>query len=160
MASLKEVIQADVKEAMKARNQGLLTTLRGVTAAIKQVEIDTLLGAFRQSLNVLLDNPELADEAMIKNKLKEFVLLITKTENAPSVLDFLSAMFKPEIADLKEVVQNNLYSSLSVEEFALLAHMSTSSFKRKFKQTYGESPKKYIAKKKVEMKIRLRITGI
>ena len=41
MASLKEVIQADVKEAMKARNQGLLTTLRGVTAAIKQVEIDT-----------------------------------------------------------------------------------------------------------------------
>lgn len=41
MATLKETIQADVKDAMRARNQEVLTTLRGITAAIKQVEIDT-----------------------------------------------------------------------------------------------------------------------
>jgi AraC-like DNA-binding protein len=38
---------------------------------------------------------------------------------------------------------------------AALCHLSTSSFKRKFKETYDDSPKKYIARKKVEKAARL-----
>jgi len=117
---------------------------------LKQVQIDALFDAFRQSIAILIDNPDLADEAMLKNKLKEFVLLLTKSSNAPTSLDFLAAIFKPNHVEFKTVVQSNLYSSLSVDELAKLCHMSTSSFKRKFKNVYNESPKKYIAQKKVE----------
>ncbi|MCF8277627.1 MAG: helix-turn-helix transcriptional regulator [Flavobacteriales bacterium] len=117
---------------------------------LKQVQIDALLDAFRQSIAILIDNPELADEAMLRNKLKEFVLLLAKRSNAPSSIDFLAAMFKPNHVEFKTVVQSNLYSSLSVDELAKLCHMSTSSFKRKFKEVYGESPKTYIALKKIE----------
>lgn len=38
---IKDVIQANIKEAMKARDQRKLNVLRSVHAAIKQVEIDT-----------------------------------------------------------------------------------------------------------------------
>ena len=51
---------------------------------IKQIEVDRLLANFKENINILLDNPELADERMIETKLKEFVLLITKSQNAPS----------------------------------------------------------------------------
>ncbi|MBI1288873.1 MAG: helix-turn-helix domain-containing protein [Flavobacteriales bacterium] len=136
---MKEIFDSDLSQSTYRVNFNL-----------KQVQIDALFEAFKQSIAILIDHPELADEAMIRNKLKEFVLLLTKSSNAPTTLDFLAAMFKPEHVEFKTVVRSNLYSSLSVEELAKLCHMSTSSFKRKFKEVYHESPKKYIAQKKIE----------
>ena len=117
---------------------------------IKQVEVDRLLANFKESINILLDNPELADESIIKTKLKEFVLLISKSQNAPSQLDFLAALFKPIDIEFKSTIQHNLYANLSIDELARLCHLSPASFKRKFKIAFDDSPKKYIAKKKVE----------
>ncbi|WP_204336099.1 helix-turn-helix domain-containing protein [Leptobacterium flavescens] len=117
---------------------------------LKQIEIDRLLENYRESINILLDNPELADVHMIKTKLKEFVLLMTKSQQAPSQLDFLAALFKPNEVAFKSTIRHNLYANLSLDELAALCHLSTSSFKRKFKEVFNDSPKKYITKKKVE----------
>jgi len=117
---------------------------------IKQVEVDRLLANFKESINILLDNPELADESIIKTKLKEFVLLMAKSQDAPSQLDFLAALFKPLDIEFKSTIQHNLYANLSVDELARLCHLSTSSFKRKFREAFNASPKKYISQKKVE----------
>jgi len=117
---------------------------------IKQISVDRLLTNFKESINILLDNPELADERMIETKLKEFVLLMTKSQNAPSQLDFLSALFKPIDIEFKSTIQHNIYSNLSLAELARLCHMSTSSFKRKFSEVFKASPKKYISEKKIE----------
>lgn len=117
---------------------------------IKQIEVDRLLANFKESINILLDNQELADDRMIETKLKEFVLLITKSQNAPSLLDFLSALFKPLDIEFKSTIQNNIYANLSLDELARLCHLSTSSFKRKFSEVFKSSPKKYISQKKIE----------
>ena len=117
---------------------------------IKKVEVDRLLGNFRESIDILLDNPELADENIIKTKLKEFVLLMAKSQEAPSELDFLAAIFKPLDIEFKSTILHNLYSNLSIDELARLCHLSTSSFKRKFQESFNTSPKKYISQKKVE----------
>ena len=117
---------------------------------IKQVVLDKLLTNFMQSINILLDNPELADDNIIKTKLKEFVLLITKSQNIPSQLDFLSGLFSPIDLSFKSTIKQNLYANLSLDELAHLCHMSISSFKRKFNEVFGQSPKKYIVKKKIE----------
>ena len=117
---------------------------------IKQIEVDRLLVNFKESISILLDNPELADESIIQTKLKEFVLLIAKSQNAPSQLDFLAALFKPLDIEFKSTIQHNIYANLSLEELARLCHLSTSSFKRKFEETFHTSPRKYLSKKKVE----------
>jgi AraC-like DNA-binding protein len=117
---------------------------------IKQIEVDRLLANFKESIDILLDNPELADESIIKTKLKEFVLLMAKSQDAPSQLDFLAALFKPLDIEFKSAIQHNLYANLSIDELARLCHLSTSSFKRKFKESFNTSPKKYISQKKVE----------
>jgi len=117
---------------------------------IKQIEVDRLLVNFKESINILLDNPDLADENIIQTKLKEFVLLITKSQDAPSQLDFLSALFKPLDIEFKSTIQHNIYSNLSLEELARLCHLSISSFKRKFTEVFKASPKKYISQKKIE----------
>ncbi|WP_272148794.1 helix-turn-helix domain-containing protein [Tenacibaculum aiptasiae] len=117
---------------------------------VKQIQVDRLLENYKESINILLDNPELADESIIKTKLKEFILLISKSQEAPSHLDFLAALFKPNEVSFKSTIHHNLYANLSLDELAALCHLSTSSFKRKFKAVFNDSPKKYIAKKKIE----------
>ena len=117
---------------------------------IKQMEVDRLLANYKESISILLDNPALADETMIQTKLKEFVLLMTKSQGAPSQPDFLSALFKPLDIEFKSTIQHNLYADLSLEELARLCHLSTSSFKRKFTETFNASPRKYISQKKIE----------
>lgn len=116
---------------------------------VKQIQIDKLLHGFMESIDVLLDHPELADEAMVKTKLIEFILLLSKTQNASSHLDFLSALFKKNTTEFRDTVTNNLYSNLSVEEFAQLCGLSVSSFKRKFTEVFNEPPKKYMTKMKL-----------
>jgi len=116
----------------------------------KQFELDALLNSFKDSISILIDNPELADAEMIRTKLKEFILLLCKTQKIPSHLEFLAGMFKTATVEFRTAVNNNLYANLSIDEFAHLCGMSVSSFKRKFTATFEESPKRYIARKKLE----------
>ncbi len=117
---------------------------------VKQVQVDLMLNNFRQSIDILLDNPELVDQNMVKIKLKEFIQLLVKSQNAPTQLDYLAALFKPNETAFKKVIQQNTFANLTVKELALLTHLSESSFKRKFNQVYKTSPKKYLTEKKVE----------
>ena len=117
---------------------------------IKQVTIDAILQNYMESLEILIDNPEIADDAIIKNKLKEFVILLCKTQSINNQNDFLSALFKKNPTEFEDTIRHNLYSNLSVQEFALLCGMSVSSFKRKFNTVYNESPKKYFAQQKLK----------
>ena len=117
---------------------------------IKKVALDSLLENFKSSINILLDNPELADDEIIKNKLKEFVLIITKFQGISSAQELLGGLFSPSKFSFKSAIRKNLYSNLSIVELAKLCHLSTSSFKRKFHENFGESPKKYINSRKIE----------
>ena len=91
---------------------------------------------------------------------------MAKTQEAPSQLDFLAALFKTPDIDFKSTILQNLYSNLSLDELARLCHLSTSSFKRKFQESFQSSPKKYISQKKVEKaasllkKVDLRVSDI
>lgn len=128
----------------------LSTSNHQSTYNLKQIPINQLLENYKASIGILLDHPELADAQIIKTKIKEFVLLISKLEQAPSQLDFLAGLFKPQHSSFASTIQHNLYVNLSLEELAALCHLSLSSFKRKFQEVFDESPKKYLNRKKIE----------
>ncbi len=132
----------------------LSSSTKRVDFNVKLLPIDQLFKSYRDSINILVDNPELTDQQMIETKLKEFVLLISKSQNM-SPLDFLASMFKLNRTEFQATIQNNLYSGLSVTQFAQLCAMSLSSFKRKFNGEFSESPKKYIAKKRMQKAVKM-----
>ena len=117
---------------------------------VNKITVDALLINFKESIKLLIENPSLADEVLIKNKLKEFILLISKTVNSVSELDFLAHIFSPTEFNFKTIIEANLFSDLSLDEFAHLCNMSLSTFHRKFNEIYAESPKSYLTKKKIE----------
>jgi len=117
--------------------------------AIK-VNVNELIGHFMSSIEFLLDNPSVSSDTMVLTKVKEFLLLLSKTENAPSILDFVSSLFKPYEYDFKRIIDHSIYSNLSLNELAYLCGMSLSSFKRKFAEIFDQTPAKYILQKRME----------
>lgn len=114
-----------------------------------KVNVEPLLKSFVDSLNFLIDNPSVADDNFVVNKLKELILILSKSENADSIIYFVNDLFAPHEYDFNEIIQKNLYSNLSLAELAQLCNMSLATFKRKFTERYGESPAKYMLTQKL-----------
>jgi AraC-like DNA-binding protein len=51
---------------------------------------------------------------------------------------------------MTHVVENNIFSNLTLEELAFLCHMSLSTFKRKFEQAYGMPPIRWFHERRME----------
>lgn len=53
--TIKEQLTNDVKDAMRAKNKELLSTLRLITAAVKQIEVDERIDVDEERMLVILD---------------------------------------------------------------------------------------------------------
>lgn len=114
---------------------------------VNQLSTEPLLTSFIASVNYLLENPELADKNLILNKLKELLILIGRTEK--SMQDYVDALFTPYNYDFTSIIENNLYTHMSLDEWAKLCGVSLSTFKRRFRKQYSQSPAEYFRCKKL-----------
>lgn len=121
----------------------------------KKINIEPLMKAYIDSISFILDNPQIADENLISTKIKELLLLLSKSENSSSIYSFVNSLFVPCEYEIVDVIQKNLYSNLSIPEYAHLSNMSLATFKRKFKELYKMSPARYILQKKLEKALHL-----
>jgi AraC-like DNA-binding protein len=120
-----------------------------------KISIEPLLKAFVEGLNFMLDNPILVDDNLVATKLKELLILLSKSERANSVSEFVQSLFVPQEYNFKEIIKQNQLSNLSLNELAYLCGMSLATFKRKFAEIYRQSPSKYLLIKKLEKAERL-----
>lgn len=114
-----------------------------------KIDVDGFLETFVNGIDFLLDNPSASSDSMLKIKLKEFLLLLSKTENAPTLLDFVSSLFKPYEYDFKQIVAQNIFSNLLMSELAALCGMSISNFQRTFHKVFKQTPAKYILEQRM-----------
>lgn len=105
---------------------------------------------FIESLYFYFDNPSLVSDELLELKLKELVLLLIQTKNAESIVKLFADLFTPRDLNIKEVINNHLFSELSIEDLASLANLSVSTFNRTFQSLFNDTPANYIKKKRLE----------
>ncbi|AUP79875.1 helix-turn-helix domain-containing protein [Flavivirga eckloniae] len=120
-----------------------------------KIHNDKVIEKYIDSLLFYFENPQVVDEEILILKLKEIILLLSKTKNAPEIKIILSNLFEPNSYTLRDIVDAHLYSSITIERLASLAGMSVSTFKRQFKKAYQESPATYLRTKKIEKALEL-----
>ncbi|MCK6648109.1 MAG: AraC family transcriptional regulator [Bacteroidia bacterium] len=118
--------------------------------AITKVNSTILIEKYIQSFLFYFEHPELVTEDLLILKLKELILLLYKTNDAPNIHKVLSSLFSPTSYSLKQIIESHIYSDISTSDLAQLCHMSLSSFKREFKKTFNSSPAAFIRYKKLE----------
>lgn len=117
---------------------------------IHKVATDDLIKKFVESLYFYFDNPQIVNDELLELKIKELVLLLIQTKNAESVVGLFSELFTPRNLSIKEVVNNHLFSHLSIDDLANLSNLSVSTFNRTFQTMFNDTPASYIKTKRLE----------
>ena len=103
-----------------------------------------------EGLYFYFDNPELINDELLELKVRELLLLLVQTTNATSVVNLFTDLFNPRDISLKEVVNNHLFSDLSIDDLANLVNLSVSTFKRTFQTMFNDTPANYIKMKRLQ----------
>ena len=111
----------------------LLTDKSDSEQNMAYVDTDEIMSHYMQSVSLLFDHPQLADESILELKLKEIILILSKVDST-GVSQILNNLFNPSTVVFKDVIQAHLYSTLSIEDLASLTNNSLTTFKRKFKE--------------------------
>jgi len=111
---------------------------------------DKVLLAYFQSLLSYFSLPDPPAETLLKLKFEELIVhIVSSKKHAPLQCYFheLCASSRPSI---KEIMEYNFSSNLSLNEFARLCARSLSSFKREFVELYHTTPGKWLMEKRLE----------
>lgn len=115
-----------------------------------KVAATTLIRQFFENIQFYFKHPELITEDILVLKLKEIILILLQTNNAPLIFDLLHHLYAKRTFGFKEVVEAHICSAISLAELASLTHHSLSSFKREFKKLYADTPEHYFIQKRTE----------
>lgn len=137
----------------------LMEERTGISAAIEPVKVNEMIQKYVESLLFYFENPSLINDELIVLKVKELILLLVNTDDSNRIRTILRDMFNPVDYSFKEIIQSNIYEDLSVDDLAVLSSMSGSTFKRKFKEIYNDTPARYIRLKRLEKAAELLVIG-
>lgn len=113
------------------------------------VQASAAIDKYVDDILFYFQNRHLAHEEILILKTKEIILLLLQTQNALRILQILENLFTERTVDFKTTIESHLFSDISLKELAQLTHLSLSSFKRKFKETYGRPPSQYILSRRL-----------
>ncbi|WP_300700751.1 AraC family transcriptional regulator [Bacteroides sp.] len=94
------------------------------------------------------DNPYMCE--LVRLKFSELIYLLLDSPYRQLIITFLVDASKSENPSIASVLDNHLYSSATIKELAMFSGRSLSSYKREFTSHYGEPPRSWIRKKKLE----------
>ncbi len=113
---------------------------------------DEFVRSFTQSLQQIQPNntSSALSSHLLQIKFEEIMLYLCDRypqEFLPLLASLTATSFD---LPLRQVVENNVYSNLSMEELAFLCNMSLSTFKRKFEEVYGTPPARWFHIKRMQ----------
>ncbi|WP_406683527.1 AraC family transcriptional regulator [Seonamhaeicola sp. MEBiC1930] len=136
-----------------------LTEKLPLDIGMSKLNSDVLIRKYIEGILFYFENPNLVNDEILILKLKEIILLLNQTKNAPAIRSILSNLFNPKSYSFREIIKAHFYSNISLEELAILNNMSLSTFKREFKKIFNTSPASYLRDKKLEKSIKLLLSS-
>ena len=121
-----------------------------ISNSIEKVVSNQLISSFFENIQLYFNESNYLDEDLTQIKTKELISLLINTDQIGSIKNIFNCLFEKKEYEFQEVIQDNLFEDLSIENLAFLTNHSLSSFKRKFSSIYGVSPNKYIVSKRLE----------
>jgi AraC-like DNA-binding protein len=133
-------------EAQKAKIQGTIKNKKLHQKEASVFKNDDFTRSYVQSLKYIANK----SQELVTVKLNEILLYLLETQPLELCCLFAEHPKTTEEINFKNIIASHIDSNLSVGELAYLCNMSLSTFKRKFKYIYEDSPTNWIRKKRME----------
>jgi AraC family transcriptional regulator, exoenzyme S synthesis regulatory protein ExsA len=111
---------------------------------------DAVLSAYFQSLLTHFLQPRPPANTLLRLKFEELLLSVLSNNSHPPINCYFSEVCKTAKPSIREIMELNFYTNLSLDEFARLCARSLSAFKKEFAQIYNVSPGKWLLQKRLE----------
>lgn len=111
---------------------------------------DKALSIYFQSLLSYFSRPDPPSEALLKLKFEELIVHICSGKQHEPLKCYFNELCEKAKVSIKEIMEANFFSNLSLNEFARLCARSLSGFKREFGDLYHTSPGKWLMEKRLE----------
>jgi AraC-like DNA-binding protein len=87
---------------------------------------------------------------LLKLKFEELLLNILSSQNHVPLKCYLSDICRSTKPSIREIMELNFFSNLSLDEFARLCARSLSAFKKEFQEIYDTTPGKWLQEKRLQ----------
>ena len=124
------------------------------TKVFQKIPQTTVIDEFIKGLIFYFDHPDLINDELIHLKVKEFILLLYRIDY-DNIRELLASLFNPVDLSFRSIIETHIYEELDIRDFAALTNTSLSTFKRKFKQTFQQTPAHFINEKRLEKAVHL-----
>jgi len=109
-----------------------------------------LIDKYMDGIGSYFEHPHLRNTDILVVKIKELILLLLQTDHSDKMRVVLKNLFNQRSVGFRQVIENHIFSELSIAELAVLSNFSLSAFKRHFKEQFDSTPAKYILAKRLE----------
>jgi AraC family transcriptional regulator, exoenzyme S synthesis regulatory protein ExsA len=113
------------------------------------IEKDIFIRNFIESLLPHFTMSPTISQKILELKLEEIVLYMAEKYGKAFHLFLQTMLLANHSQSLKETVEANTYSNLSIEQIAFLCNRSLSSFKRHFAEVFNETPAHWFKEKRL-----------
>lgn len=109
-----------------------------------------LFTAYFESLLSYFSQPNPPSRDLLRLKFEELIINTVSNEKNLSVINYFKDIYECSKISIREIMETNYTSNLTLEEFSRLCSRSLSTFKRDFIKTYGMPPGIWLLKKRLE----------
>lgn len=134
-------------KGFKERHQVTESTTN-ISEAFVRINQTELIPNYIHSLMPYYGSGGKVDETFANIKREELLLILLKVN--PELKNILFDFGTPEKIDLEEFMNKNYRFNVSIERFAYLTGRSLSIFKKDFAKIFGETPSRWLIKKRLQ----------
>ncbi len=121
---------------------------KGDHQAFFKLKMPKLIPTFLESLEQIHQSFGQNNAQIYQIKLSEFLTILI-AENS-HLLAYLQNLQQKETKSLRGFMQSHFDKPFSIEDYAYLTGRSVSTFRREFKEKFGESPRRWIIRQRLE----------
>jgi AraC family transcriptional regulator, exoenzyme S synthesis regulatory protein ExsA len=114
------------------------------TQKLIPIKVDESLHIYFQSMASFFSQKQSPSKQLLAVKFRELVLQLLNYQNNPTLSSFFDSVNASPEWKFKRLIESNLQFNLGIEDYALIAGMSISTFKRFFQKVFGDSPGQFI----------------
>lgn len=111
---------------------------------------DDVLTMYSKSLLAYFRQPAPPPNSLLKLKFEELIVNILTNNHHMALKTYFSGLQSVAKPSIREIMETNYFTNLSLEEFAKLCARSLSAFKQEFKNIYQTTPGKWLQEKRLE----------
>ncbi len=130
--------------------QALLAKQHQSAVAYRNVRYTPMLKQYIDGLLFYIENPQLAIEELLVLKIKELFLLLAQTDNFEAIEQLIQSLFQEYESSFTSIIEEYVYTNVKLAELAHLCAMSLSTFKRRFRREFGQTPRQYFTSKRMD----------